>query len=75
MVLSLNSSLHDNHIFQQWLTSGYPVSDCDSNYSKIMFSSLLSMYSKEKAMILDSLVAIQSLRAVRFKLILRRVDT
>ena len=25
MVLSLNSSIHDNHIFQQWLTSGYPV--------------------------------------------------
>lgn len=31
------------------------------------------MYSKEKAMILDSLVAIESLRAVRFKLVIRRV--
>ena len=25
ILLSLTSSLLDNHIFQQWLTSGYPV--------------------------------------------------
>ena len=38
-----------------------------------MFSSLLSMYSKEKAMILDSLVAIASLRSIKFRIHLRRV--
>lgn len=31
------------------------------------------MYSKEKAMILDSLVAIESLRSVKFRIHLRRV--
>ena len=73
ILLSLTSSLLDNHIFQQWLTSGYPVSPRGRADVQIMFSSLLSMYSKEKAMILDSLVAIASLRSVKFRIHLRRV--
>ena len=39
----------------------------------MMYLSLLSMYNKEKAMILDSFVPIYCLRSVAFKIVFRRV--
>ena len=41
----------------------------------MMYLSLLSMYNKEKAMILDTFVAVYCLRSVVFKLVLRRVPS
>ena len=39
----------------------------------MMYLSLLSMYNKEKAMILDTFVSVYCLRSVVFKLTLKRV--
>ena len=65
LIQGLNTSLYDNHIFQQWKNHGYMM----------MFGSLLSMYNKEMIMILDSYTAVYSLRAVRFHIKFRRSPT
>lgn len=62
LLRSCQSRFWDMPTFVQWRRHGYPM----------MYLSLLSMYNKEKAMILDTFVSVYCLRSVVFKLTLKR---